>query len=104
MSKSDMPDTSGERKPAGLYTQEWRAVTRGMSFEERGFVSCVVAAMQHYDLPAPTPQQAAATFNIPFEDAARLLDVFASIPQDVIDGQIERFSELPSALVQEFLP
>lgn len=104
MSKSDMPDTSGKRNPAGIYTPEWRAATRGMTFEERGFTACVVAAMQHADLPAPTPQQAAAAFDISFEDAARLLDVFASIPQDVVDGQIERFSELPAALVQEFLP
>lgn len=104
MSTSDMPDASGERKPAGIYTPEWRAATRSMTLEERGFASCVVAAMQHADLPMPSPTQAAHAFNIPFEDAARLLDVLATIPRNVIDGQIERFSELPEALVEEFLP
>jgi hypothetical protein len=102
MSDDDIARIASERKP-GIYTPEWHAATRAMTLEERGFTSCVVAAMQHFDLPPPSAEEAATIFNIPIENAKRLLTVLAAIPPSVVAAQMERFSELPTAIVREML-
>lgn len=105
MSDDDIARIATERKSSGgVFTPEWRAATRAMTLEERGFTSCVVAVMQHAGLPAPSPEKAARTFNISARDATRLLAVLASIPPNVVAGQMQRFSELPERLVEELLP
>lgn len=91
------------KSDGGFYTPEWRAFSRTMTLEERGFAFSIMLGMQHFGLSLPSPRDAAKTFGITNQKASDLLVMFKGIPQDVVDGQMRRISELPVALVEEML-
>lgn len=95
-----------ESKPfphGGIFTPEWHAFSRTLPMEERGFAFTIMLGMQYFGLSPPSAEDAAKTFGLTEKKARYLLKSFKDIPQDIIDGQLRRISELPVALVEEML-
>lgn len=100
-----MPQADDEIKPGGgqgLYTPAWRATTRAMTLDQRGFALQTILVMHTEDWNVvPDDRTLAEALGMHIRTVRRLLPALEAVPAHTLHEQLRHIKRWPQYLIEE---